>query len=96
MKQFLTSLTLAFVFVLALSGSAEAQMSVTGKVTDAANGESLIGASVLIKGTQTGTITDVDGIYLIKAKAGDVLAVANTQGLFLYDITDPENIKLIP
>ena len=30
------------------------------------------------------------------SKAGDVLAVANTQGLFLYDITDPENIKLIP
>ena len=30
------------------------------------------------------------------SKAGDVLAVANTQGLFLYDITDLENIKLIP
>ena len=29
-------------------------------------------------------------------KAADVLAVANTQGLFLYDISDLENIKLIP
>jgi hypothetical protein len=29
-------------------------------------------------------------------KAGDVLAVANTQGLFLYDISDLENIKIIP
>jgi hypothetical protein len=29
-------------------------------------------------------------------KAGNVLAVANTQGLFLYDITDLENIILIP
>lgn len=30
------------------------------------------------------------------SKAGDILAVANTQGLFLYDINNLENIKLIP
>ena len=30
------------------------------------------------------------------SKAGDILAVANTQGLFLYDISNLENIKLIP
>ena len=30
------------------------------------------------------------------SKAGDVIAVANTQGLYLYDISNLENIKLIP
>ena len=30
------------------------------------------------------------------SKEGNVIAVANTQGLFLYDITDLENIKFIP
>jgi hypothetical protein len=30
------------------------------------------------------------------SKTGDSLAVANTQGLFLYDISDLEDIKLIP
>jgi hypothetical protein len=30
------------------------------------------------------------------SKSGNVLAVANTQGLFLYDINDLENIELIP
>jgi hypothetical protein len=30
------------------------------------------------------------------SKAGDILAVANAQGLFLYDINNLENIKLIP
>jgi len=30
------------------------------------------------------------------SKAGDILAVANTQGLFIYDISNLENIKLIP
>ncbi len=38
----------------------------------------MIGASVLIKGTATGTITDVDGSYSIAAKAGDVLQVSYT------------------
>ena len=30
------------------------------------------------------------------SKAGDILAVANAQGLFLYDVNNLENIKLIP
>jgi hypothetical protein len=30
------------------------------------------------------------------SKAGDILAIANAQGLFLYDINNLENIVLIP
>jgi hypothetical protein len=38
--------------------------------------------------------TEISGkSYLI---TGDILAVANTQGLFLYDISNLENIKLLP
>lgn len=40
------------------------------------------------------TYPDISGTCW--SKEGDVLAVANTQGLFLYDISDLENIKLIP
>ncbi|MBL0109783.1 MAG: TonB-dependent receptor [Saprospiraceae bacterium] len=47
-------------------------------ITDKSTGDPLIGASVLIKGTATGTITDVDGSYSIAAKAGDVLQVSYT------------------
>jgi hypothetical protein len=32
--------------------------SITGKVVSAEDGEPIIGASVMVKGTQTGTITD--------------------------------------
>ena len=46
---------------------------VTGVVTDGANGEALIGASVLVKGSAVGTITDIDGSYSIAAGANDVL-----------------------
>ena len=47
--------------------------TVTGTVTDAAN-EPLIGASVLVQGTSTGTITDMDGKYSISVTPEDVLA----------------------
>jgi len=46
---------------------------VTGVVTDGKTGDALIGASVTVKGTSVGTITDIDGSYSLDAKANDVL-----------------------
>ena len=48
---------------LVLGMSAFAQVTASGTVTDAANGEPIIGASVLEIGTTTGTITDFDGNF---------------------------------
>ena len=44
---------------------ANAQFTVQGSVRDAATNEPLIGSTVAVKGTNTGTITDVDGTYSI-------------------------------
>lgn len=41
-------------------------LSISGEVTDE-NGELILGASVLVKGTSIGTITDVNGRYTIQA-----------------------------
>ena len=41
------------------------QLTITGKVTDAATGEALIGVTVLIKGTTVGALTDLNGIFTI-------------------------------
>ena len=49
--------------------------TVTGMVVDQ-DGEPLIGATVMVKGTTTGTSTDVDGRFSIKAKAGDELVLS--------------------
>ena len=65
---------MTLVCLLLASASAFAQAkTVTGTVTDAAN-EPLIGASVLVQGTSTGTITDMDGKYSISVTPEDVLA----------------------
>ena len=48
--------------LLTIGVQAFAQSAVSGKVTDEA-GEPCVGANVLIKGTTTGTMTDLDGNY---------------------------------
>ena len=49
----------------ALSSFAIAQRTITGLVTDGANNEPLVGASVVVTGTTKGTLTDVDGKYTL-------------------------------
>ena len=55
-------LSLVLALVLFGAGFALAQKTVTGTVTDE-SGEALIGASILVKGTTSGTVTDLDGKY---------------------------------
>ncbi|MDX9747800.1 MAG: SusC/RagA family TonB-linked outer membrane protein [Paludibacter sp.] len=49
------------------------EMTVTGTVISAEDGQTVPGASVLVKGTSRGTVTNSDGKYLIKAEKGAVL-----------------------
>lgn len=48
---------------------------ITGQVTDQ-NGEPIIGANVIVKGSTTGTITDLDGNYSIEASSSDILLIS--------------------
>lgn len=57
-------ITLLLLCMVVSTGLAFAQTKkVTGKVTFAEDGEPVIGASVSVKGTTTGTVTDIDGNY---------------------------------
>ncbi len=49
---------------LFFAGQVNTVRTITGKITDTL-GNPLIGASILVKGTTTGTVSDVDGIYTI-------------------------------
>lgn len=57
-------LSLVIAFVCINVGLLLAQRTVTGTVIDA-NGEALIGASLLVQGTTSGTVTDVDGNFTL-------------------------------
>ena len=63
--------------ITTIGWQAFAQSAVTGKVTDEA-GEPLVGAYVLVKGTTTGTSTDLDGNYsLPNVRQGAVLVFSS-------------------
>ncbi|MGB4328612.1 MAG: carboxypeptidase-like regulatory domain-containing protein, partial [Tenuifilum sp.] len=70
LKQFLIILVALLLGNLSLMAQ---EISVTGKVTDAADGTPMIGVAIVVKGTTTGTITNVDGEFSIKCKGNDVL-----------------------
>lgn len=58
---------------LLLSGSVLAQQqTVTGRVVDV-NNESLPGVSIIIRGTQQGTVTDINGYYSLSVQPSSVL-----------------------
>lgn len=50
-----------------------APLTVSGTVTQASDGEPLVGVSILIKGTSQGTTTDIDGNYTLKVDEGAIL-----------------------
>ena len=58
--------------VLTLPSLAQ-QLSVSGKVIMASDGAPVPGTSVVVKGTQTGTITDVDGNFALRCDEGSTL-----------------------
>jgi TonB-linked SusC/RagA family outer membrane protein len=66
-------LLLFFVFCGFLLTAAAQQKTVTGTVTGAEDNLPVIGATVQIKGTTTGSATDVDGKFSISAPAGATL-----------------------
>ena len=76
MKSKLLSKRVLVLFILLLGFSplsqAFAQLGITGTVTDWARNP-IIGATVVIQGTNIGTTTDFDGHYTIYAIPGDTL-----------------------
>ncbi len=58
--------------LLALPALLSAQSMIKGTVLDE-NDQPLIGVSVQVKGTFTGTVTDIDGKYMIEAGSKDIL-----------------------
>jgi TonB-dependent starch-binding outer membrane protein SusC len=73
----LNSMRLKSLFILLLliivQYSFAQQKTISGKVTDQKSSESLPGVTIMVVGTTTGTVTDLDGNYSIAVKNGDVL-----------------------
>jgi hypothetical protein len=73
-KAYLRMLFIGLSFLI--SGFAAQAQIVTGAVTDSESNEGIPGVSVTIKGTTSGTITDIDGKFTINASGEDILSIS--------------------
>jgi TonB-dependent SusC/RagA subfamily outer membrane receptor len=74
-------------------GWVSAQVRVQGTVVDEA-GEPIIGATVLVKGTNQGTVTDVDGSFTLTAPAGGTLVVSYV-GYTTKEVPVSPNVRVV-
>lgn len=89
MKQLFTT---AMLFLLFVAG-AYAQRTVTGKVTDQA-GEPLIGATIAVKNTKVGTITDINGAFSVQVADNNAVLSVNYTGYTSQEVAVGANTVL--
>ena len=79
-------LSLLLFMLLFVLGASWAQRTVSGTITDD-SGAPLIGANVLVKGTNVGTITDLDGKYQLDVPAGADALIFSYTGFASKELT---------
>lgn len=89
MKKIFTLLTLCF---LTIGMMAEKQIS--GVVLDAQD-QPVIGASVMVKGTSNGTITDYDGEFMLTVSDDATTLVVSFVGMQTQEVPVRENVRVV-
>lgn len=80
MKSQLKHFLLFAVLVIVSTVTAVAQATLKGKIVDAENNEPLIGATVVVKGSTEGTVTDMDGSFTLNVKNGKIVLAISYVG----------------
>jgi len=102
LKEVIGWLKSMLLLLLAIAGTVVfgQERSITGSVSDRSTNESLPGASVLVKGTTIGSITDIDGKFTLMAPSTESILVVSYIG---YETTEIPvgilssfNIQLVP
>lgn len=78
--------SLLLMLLLMLYGAAYAQQTVGGRVTAQADGQGLPGVTVMVKGTATGTITDLDGNYSVQVPEDGAMLVFSFTGFASQEV----------
>ncbi len=90
MKKRVTSL---FLLLLLSIGATFAQVQVAGSVVDE-SGEPVIGASIQIKGTGQGTITDANGQFTLTAPSNSLLVISYI-GMTTEEVPVSSNVRVV-
>ena len=90
-KRIMTLLAVLFLFV----GGALAQTKVNGTVESQDDGEPVIGASVLVVGTNVGTVTNANGQFSLTLPAGKNVLRITYVGMEPLEVTARPNMRIL-
>jgi TonB-linked SusC/RagA family outer membrane protein len=93
MKQKLT-LALLFSLFLGIQFLFAQQTGITGVVTGEDDGEPVIGASIVVKGTSIGTVTDYDGKFTLNVPPNATLVISYV-GLKTLEVSAQANMRIV-
>jgi len=75
-------------------GTALAQTEISGTVVSSEDGLPVVGASILVAGTQMGTVTDIDGHFTLDVPAGKKLVVSYI-GMVTQTVAAKDGMKVV-
>ena len=81
-----TSLLLAFLWLIGLQVVLAQTREITGKVTSSEDGSTIPGASVVVKGSALGTITDMNGEFRLKVPTSAKNLVVSFVGMTTVEV----------
>ena len=88
-------LTMLLTMLLLVVGAAFSQTKVNGTVTSQEDGQPVVGATVLVVGTQTGTVTDADGKFALTVPAGKSTLRITYVGMEPIEVSARQNMKIV-
>lgn len=88
-------LTMLLANLFLFIGVCFAQTQVRGTVTSSEDGEPIVGASILIIGTKTGTVSDVDGNFTLTLPEGKTLLEVSYLGMTPKKVKASPNMKVV-
>ena len=86
----------SIIFLFSMATMAQTSYTLNGTITDQSNGETLFGASVFLKGTTIGVVTNEYGFYSLTAPEGDYTLTISYVGFseINQEVTLKSNQKL--
>jgi TonB-linked SusC/RagA family outer membrane protein len=91
-KLFFNRLMLSFLVVVFTFSSLSAQVKTVSGVVKDASGETIIGASIIVKGTKAATITNVDGAYNLNVPSEGKTLIVSYIGMESQEVPIKGNV----
>ena len=87
-------LTMLLACLFLMLGGVMAQTKVSGSVTSEDDGQPVIGASIVVQGTKTGVVSDVNGHFTLTVPAGKKITVSYI-GMETQTLTPQSNMNIV-